>query len=272
MVSNEFDLALVKAFVLHHEYELSAYDWAGWTLIELCEKEPMRAYRCIVDIAALEMSSNWSAVMCGGSLKLLLELHGQAVLPLLKKDLETITGLRYALAAALSFGVYTGKTQLDEIVASLDARYGLVSLIRRFYEEDSETIFRSGSGFVFSLQDLQLSFCPAVSAEPIVLFEARHKGAAENIRMRGRLSAGEQAKLIASVEDCLDIEQKTRRFVLGSGSFVECVLDCQSTGQLGLRVNFWIDGFVMPQMINVQADQSHLQYLVEGLRGLSCLV
>lgn len=239
-VSEDLDLSLVKAFVLHYEYELASYDWVWSTFIELCDKDPQRAYQCVLHLARIEDLAYAPAVMSAGNLKLLLEKSADKVMPLIEKDLETVEGLRYALAAAMSFSVYTGSTRFDEQLVAFDARYGLQSLVRHFYDNDVDALLKQGKGFEFCVEDFVLRFCPAASDPAQVLYEASSKQSDDRVRLRGKVSIDEISKLRRQIVECLQISRKSRRIVLGDRSFLELIFDCQNTGQIDIRVNFWI--------------------------------
>lgn len=118
------------------------------------------------------------------------------------------------------------------------------------------------------MEDFVLRFCPAASDPAQVLYEASSKQSDDRVRLRGKVSIDEISKLRRQIVECLQISRKSRRIVLGDRSFLELIFDCQNTGQIDIRVNFWIDDFLMPQMLELKADQTHLQILCDQLDGL----
>jgi hypothetical protein len=57
----------------------------------------------------------------------------------------------------------------------------------------------------------------------------------------------------------------THRFKLGASTCVGIFIEVKKAGLTVIRVNFWIDNFLMPQMMDLNLDQTYLGQFIKDL-------
>lgn len=260
--------SIAEAFILYVENKLEGYSWGPTELACLCEDEPIEGYHCILSI--IESALPTTAAATGDHLKKILEGSAELILPRLEKGLEqpaeSSEPLKSALASAMCFGIYTGNTDFDARLEQLFSKYKLSDLYEKHYSISAEL---QNNTHVFQYQENKLSFSYRKAADFnafdfALLFEVANNS--NKIRVCGKVASEEIEKWQNELEKLYKDLQGDCRIKLGDKSCVNFLLSINQRGELKVRVNFRIKELLMPHLLKLELDQTHLRLLIERLK------
>ncbi len=267
----DLESTLAEALVRLYENQLKDYDWAWHDLRALCEEDPIRAYECIVK-AAESPYPNVAAALGAGFLEELIEDSAAQILDRLLKDAEKSENLRYALANAMAFSHLTGSEERDKQLENFWERWNLRAYYERLCNDSNFGTAKSEQIHESKLGKVILRFFTEPTGESQrIRFAAEYDDCADisetagKIRILGQIELSKLMKWRSDLWKLYENVGGTHRFKLGASTCLGIFIEEKNTGLTVIRVNFWIDNFLMPQMMDLDLDQTYLGQFIKDL-------
>lgn len=257
--------ALAAAFVLRYDNNLIDYDWASSAFERLRCCDPKGAYECMLNILSSASLTTFST-LGATQLKPLLEASARDVLDYVLFDVQSNEPLRYSLASAMAFGLYTGNSLFDEellnVWTSLSLRNYYLDLCKHTAAE------RDYGELQLRLGSLFMSFQSGKDFRGRGLFfDSFTEGEEKPIRVFGLVALQRIKEWRADLERIyMDVSGKTI-LSLGHRSRLTLELEILKTGIVDVSGNFWINSCLMPQLIDLELDQTHLKEILDKLNN-----
>ncbi|MBS2005417.1 MAG: hypothetical protein JST01_00155 [Cyanobacteria bacterium SZAS TMP-1] len=259
------ETSIVEAFILCVEHNLEAYDWALIDLETMCENDPMRGYQCIVKIAQ-SGSPSVASRLGTGYLKYLVEKSWDKIAEPLLEDAQASESMRYALSSVMAFGLYSGDSAFNERLQEFWERWNLREYYLRLCEISSGDLAETAKGFELKLGDLILRFRKEAHLPSHTFdFEALDITPGGKVRISGKIDLEEIAQWRDDLRNIFNKVAGTCSIRMGADSRLMIVIDIKKAGSMAVRVNYWVNNFILQQMVDLEMDQSFLRPVLEQL-------
>jgi hypothetical protein len=267
----DLESTLAEALVRLYENQLEDYDWAWHDLRALCEEDPIRGYDCVAK-AAESPYPRVAAALGAGILEELIENSAAQILDRLLEDAEKSENLRYALSSAMAFSHLTGNEERDEQLNNFYKRWNLRDYYERLCNDSNFGTTTRDQIHESKLGEVVLHFYTEPRGESQrIRFAAKYDDCADisetagKIRILGQIELNELINWRSELWKLYENVGGIHRFKLGANTCLGVFIEVKKTGLTVIRVNFWIDNFLMPQMMDLDLDQTYLGQFINDL-------
>ncbi len=211
-------------------------------------------------------SSSVASRLGTGYLKYLVEKSWDKIDGSLLEGAQTSELMRYALSSALAFGLYSGNSAFNEQLKEFWERWNLREYYLRLCEISRADLVETAKGFECRLGDLILHFRKEQNLTSHTFdFEAVDLTPTGKVRIIGKIDFEEIVKWRSDLRDIFKNIGGTCGFKMGADSHLVIVIDIETAGLMSIRVNYWVNNFILPHMLDLELDQTFVQPFLEQL-------